>query len=492
MCGIVGMMGANAVNQDLYDALTILQHRGQDAAGILTSNTRQVFLRKDNGLVRDVIQEPHMKTLIGRMGLGHVRYPTAGSPSPQESQPFYVNAPYGLGLVHNGNLTNTDTLKDTVVRLDRRHLNTTSDSEILLNVVAHELAQISPSVPMPRALFSAMEVVYTRLEGAYSVLLLIQGVGLVGFRDAFGIRPLVVGIRSPIMHSDEVTQEVMLASESIALDALGFTLLGDVAPGEVVFVDLSGKIHRKLCARSPKLLPCIFEYIYLARPDSVLDGISVYAAHWEMGVSLAQIIQLASDMEPIDVVIPIPETSRTAAQALSQRLGLPYAEGFIKNRYIGRTFIMPGQQIRRSAVRLKLNPIRQVFAGKNVLLVDDSIVRGTTSREIIQMARDAGAKHVYFASAAPAVRYPNVYGIDTPSAQELVAHNCTTEEVARTIGADRLFYPELSDVVSAILRARSVGCQVEHFEDSMFTGVYCSGHITPAYLSHLVQLRSSS
>src|SRR3990167_8369232 len=367
VCGIVGIVAANAVNQDIYDALTILQHRGQDAAGILTSDMKQVFLRKANGLVRDVVQASHMRMLAGHVGLGHVRYPTAGSPSAEESQPFYVNAPYGLGLVHNGNLTNTDKLNDTVVRLDRRHLNTASDSEILLNVVAHELAQISPSVSMPKALFSAMEVVYSRLEGAYSVLLLIQGVGLVGFRDAFGIRPLVIGVRPSTHPSASMTQEVMLASESIALDALGFSCMGDVAPGEVVFVDLTGRIHRQVCARATQLLPCLFEYIYLARPDSILDGISVYAAHWEMGISLAHTVQASGVAPDIDVVIPIPETSRTAAQALSQCLNIPYAEGFVKNRYIGRTFIMPGRRMRRSAVRLKLNPIRQVFAGKTVL-----------------------------------------------------------------------------------------------------------------------------
>lgn len=486
MCGLVGIIANRRVSQEIYDALTILQHRGQDAAGIMTADDQRLFLRKHNGLVRDAIQESHMLKLRGNLGIGHVRYPTAGSDSPEESQPFYVNSPYGLGLVHNGNLTNTQQLTNDIIKTDLRHLNTSSDSEILLNVIAYELGRTAASELTPDDLFKAMREVYRRVQGAYSALLLINGFGLVGFRDPQGIRPLVYGQRKT-----EQGIEYMLASESIALDALGFELIDDVKPGEVIFIDLHGKLHRQVCVDRAQLNPCIFEFIYLARHDSLLDGVSIYQARLNMGRELAKKIAATNWCEQIDVVVPIPDTSRVYASALAQELGKYYSEGFIKNRYIGRTFIMPDQAHRKNSVRLKLNAIKQEFANKNVLLVDDSIVRGTTSKEIVQMARDAGAKKVFFASAAPEVRHPNVYGIDMPTADELVAHGRSLAQIAQKIGVDELMYLDLAAVYAAINAAVIEGKPtIEKFEDSIFTGIYPCGQIDEAYLSRNAMQRS--
>lgn len=488
MCGILGVIAPVAVNQDLYDGLTILQHRGQDAAGIMTSDERRVYLRKANGLVRDVIREPHMLRLKGKMGIAHVRYPTAGSQSAQESQPFYVNSPYGLSLVHNGNLTNTAQLTHDLVQNDLRHLNTGSDSEVLLNVFAHELQAVAEHTLTPELVFKAIDKVKQRIRGAYAVVVMIQNFGLVAFRDDHGIRPLVYGVRQ-----DELGKAVMVASESIALDALGYELVGDVMPDQSIIVTTAGDIHQHQHKTSVAFTPCIFEYIYLARPDSILNGISTYRARWRMGESLAdKILQLMPNHD-IDVVIPIPDTSRTSAIPLAERLGVHYSEGFVKNRYIGRTFIMPGQHVRKKTVKMKLNAIREEFAGKNVLLVDDSIVRGTTSKQIIQMARDAGAAKVYFASAAPEVRYPNVYGIDMASAKELIAHGRSAQEVAERIGADALIYQNLDDVYRAINDSRLAGVDVfERFEDAIFTSNYVTDDVDQDYLQRLELLRNDS
>ena len=486
MCGIVGVLANHPVNQKLYDALTIIQHRGQDAAGIITSDNNRVFLRKGNGLVRDVIRQPHMLKLIGNYGIGHVRYPTAGSDSVDESQPFYVNSPYGLALVHNGNLTNTEELTASLVSDDLRHLNTSSDSEVLLNVVAHELQHLAGTKLYPDALFAALAAVYTRVQGAFASMMLIHGYGIVGFRDPNGIRPLVFGQRE-----SESGTEYMFASESISLDALGYSLVSDVAPGEAVYISLDGKVHRHQCSPTSQLSPCIFEYIYLARPDSILDRISVYQARLNMGEHLANKIMREKPDNDIDIVIPIPDTSRTSAVALAKQLGVNYSEGFVKNRYIGRTFIMPGQKARRSSVRMKLNAIKQEFFGKNVLLVDDSIVRGTTSKEIIQLARDAGAKKVYFASAAPEVCYPNVYGIDMPTSKELIASGRTVNEIAELIGADWLLYQDLNDVHTSInTAALDNQSGIKQFEESIFTGRYIVGNISGAYLQKLASARN--
>ena len=491
MCGIVGIFtNGAAVNQALYDALTILQHRGQHAAGIMTSDGDQVFLRKSNGLVRDAIRAPHMPRLRGNIGIGHVRYPTAGSESSSESQPFYVNYPYGLSLVHNGNLVDVKELINDLIRADLRHLNTTSDSEILLNVVAHELQGVGGGVVglTPRQLFEAMSKVYKRVRGAFAAVMLITGYGLLGFRDPHAIRPLVYGKRD-----NGNGLEYILASESIALDVLGFELVDDIGPGEVIYFDPDGNVHRQQCAKSISHSPCIFEYIYLARPDSIMDGVPIYQARAGMGISLAKKILRERPHHDIDVVMPIPETSRNAAHALAYSLRTPYSEGFVKNRYIGRTFIMPGQAMRRSSVRLKLNAIKAEFVDKTVLLVDDSVVRGTTSKEIIQMARDAGARKVYFASAAPPVRYPNVYGIDMPTTAELIAHNKSEEEIIRLIGADWLIYQNLKDVYEAINDAiASDKPKIERFEDSIFTGDYIVGNITKEYLDELAELRNDA
>ncbi|QHG92559.1 amidophosphoribosyltransferase [Coxiella endosymbiont of Amblyomma sculptum] len=488
MCGIVGIIARDCVNQDIYDALTMLQHRGQDAAGIMTSDGEKVFLRKSKGLVRDVIRESHMLRLVGNMGIGHVRYSTSGTESPSESQPFYVNSPYGLGLVHNGNLVNVKELADDLIRVDLRHLNTTSDSEILLNVVAHELRRFGSIHLSPEQLFQAMIEVYNRVEGAFAAALIINGYGIVGFRDPNAIRPLIYGKRE-----NGSTSEFILASESIALDALGFEFLNDVNPGEVIYFDRHGQIHRKQCARKVNLSPCIFEYTYLARPDSIMDSIPVYQARASMGKRLAKKILQERPNHGIDVIIPIPDTSRNAAHALAQVLEVPYSEGFVKNRYIGRTFIMPGQDLRRSSVRLKLNAIKTEFVDKKVLLVDDSVVRGTTSKEIIQMARDAGAKKVYLASATPMIRYPNVYGIDMPTAQELIAYEKSVDDVRRTIKADWLIYQDLIDVYQAINDSVvSKKPKILRFEDSVFTGNYISGRITKAYLDELASSRNDT
>jgi len=485
MCGIVGAITHRRVNQDLFDALTIVQHRGQDAAGILTSDGRRVTLRKGNGLVRDVLQQKHMLDLKGKIGIGHVRYPTAGSDNPNESQPFYVNSPYGLGLVHNGNLINTEELTADLIKDDLRHLNTGSDSEVLLNIVAHELARVAQGTLKPKSLFNAMKGVYQRVQGAFAAILLIHGHGLVAFRDPHGIRPLVYGKR--VTNKGD---EYMVASESIALDALGFKLIADVAPGEAIFFEENGEIHRHQCIKQLEHTPCIFEYVYLARPDSVIDNISVYKARLGMGKALAAKILHQRPQHDIDVVIPVPDTSRIAALALSQSLNVHYSEGMVKNRYIGRTFIMPGQELRRNSVRLKLNAIRQEMVGKNVLLVDDSIVRGTTSREIVQMVRDAGAHKVYFASAAPKVCYPNVYGIDIPTQNELVAYGKTEEEIARLIGADWVIYQDIDALYAAINSAAlSDDAKIKRFEDAVFTGNYVTENITPEYLAKWAKKR---
>jgi amidophosphoribosyltransferase len=488
MCGIVGSLASSNVNQDIYDALTIIQHRGQDAAGIMTSDGSKVYLRKSNGLVRDVILERHMRRLKGTIGIGHVRYPTAGCESASESQPFYVNSPYGLSIVHNGNLVNAKQLTTDLVETDLRHLNTTSDSEVLLNVLAYELQRVGGAQLSVDAMFQAITAVNHRVKGAYAAIVMINGYGLLAFRDPNGIRPLVYGARP-----SQSKQDYMVASETIALDALGYKLIDDIGPGEAVFIDMQGKVHRQQCAQKSSLNPCLFEYIYLARPDSVVDKISIYKSRLAMGRALARKIQRVHALHDIDVVIPIPDTSRTAAYALAQELGIVYSEGFVKNRYIGRTFIMPEQKTRRASVRLKLSAIKAEFRDKNVLLVDDSIVRGTTSSEIIQMARDVGAKKVYFASAAPEVRYPNVYGIDMPIAQELIAHNRSVDEVANCIGADWLLYQDLKDVVDSInSSAKRVEDQIERFEDSIFTGDYITGTVDDNYLQSLAQLRNNS
>ncbi len=484
MCGIVGIVGRTNVNQSLYDALTVLQHRGQDAAGIVTCDQGRLYLRKDNGMVRDVFRSRHMRRLVGTMGIGHVRYPTAGSSSSAEAQPFYVNSPYGITLAHNGNLTNAEQIGEDLFRSDLRHINTNSDSEVLLNIFAHELQRLGKLKPTEEDIFTAVRAVHKRCEGAYAVVAMITGYGIVAFRDPCGIRPVCFGERQT-----EEGVEYMVASESVALQALGFNLIRDIEPGEAVYIDQQGRLHTRQCADQVNFAPCIFEHVYLARPDSIIDGISVYKARLRMGDKLAEKIKREWPDHDIDVVIPIPDTSRTSALQLSNALGVKYREGFIKNRYIGRTFIMPGQSQRKKSVRQKLNAIELEFQGKNVLLVDDSIVRGTTCHQIIEMARDAGAKKVYFASASPAVRYPNVYGIDMPAAQELIAHNRTEEEVCKLIGADKLFYQNLEDLIET---AREGNPQITQFDCSVFDGNYIAGNIDEHYLKHLQDLRNDS
>jgi len=484
MCGIIGIVATGPVNQALYDGLTVLQHRGQDAAGIMTCDDGLLHLRKDRGLVRDVFRTRHMKRLRGRMGIGHVRYPTAGSASNAESQPFYVNSPYGIALSHNGNLTNAEQLGKELFESDLRHINTQSDSEILLNVFAHELQGIGKLSMDPDDIFDAVSRVHQRLRGAYTAVAMVAGHGIVGFRDPMGIRPLVFGER----HTDDGA-EYAIASESVSLDALGYRLVRDVAPGEAIYIDTNGGLHTRQCAEHSVYRPCIFEHVYFARPDSVLDGVSVHKARLRMGIKLAEKIERVRPDHDIDVVIPIPDTSRTSALELANALGVTYREGFIKNRYIGRTFIMPGQAVRKKSVRQKLNPIPLEFRDKNVLLVDDSIVRGTTSRQIIQMARDAGARKVYFASAAPAVRFPNVYGIDMPSSRELIAHDRTDTEVSEAIGADWLVYQDLSDLIEAVQRGNPA---LTEFDCSVFTGNYVTGDIDQAYLDRLESRRKDS
>ncbi len=482
MCGLVGLVSHSPVNQDIYDALTVLQHRGQDAAGICTAEGRQLHMRRRNGLVRDVFEASHMMELTGNMGIGHVRYPTAGGAGSSEAQPFYVNSPFGICLGHNGNLTNASELALELAREDLRHLNTGSDSEVLLNVFAHELQKRSRGSLTPANIFHAVRRLHQRCRGGYAVVAMIVGGGVVAFRDPNGIRPLVIGQRKVAGGVEHI-----VASESVALDALGFELLRDVAAGEAIFIDTAGRLHTEQCAENVRHTPCIFEYVYFARPDSIIDEISVYKARLRMGEKLAgQILRDWPDHD-IDVVVPVPDTSRTAAVTVAHQLGVKNREGFIKNRYIGRTFIMPGQQERRKSVRRKLNAIDLEFRDKNVLLVDDSIVRGTTSQQIIEMAREAGAKKVYFASAAPPVRYPNVYGIDMPAASELIAHGRTTEEVAELIGADRLIYQELDDLVDAVYYEKS---HISGFDTSCFSSDYVTGDVTEAYLARIERERS--
>lgn len=482
MCGIVGIVAKSYVNQDIFDALTFLQHRGQDAAGMITCNDGRFYLRKDNGMVRDVFRTRHMRRLIGNMGIGHVRYPTAGSSSAAEAQPFYVNSPYGIALAHNGNLTNANEIAESIFNADLRHINTNSDSEVLLNVFAHELQRLGQLVPRAEDIFYAVSQLHRRCRGGYAVLAMITGHGIVGIRDPHGIRPLCYGVR----HTD-AGPEYMVASESVALDAAGYQLVRDIEPGEAIYINAEGEVFTKQCAEDPKLIPCLFEYVYLARPDSVMDGVSVYKARLKAGEYLAkQILEEWPDHD-IDVVIPIPDTSRTAATELASMLGVKQREGFIKNRYIGRTFIMPGQSQRKKSVRQKLNPIELEFRDKNVLLVDDSVVRGTTSQQIIEMAREMGAKKVYFASAAPAVRYPNVYGIDMPSATELVAHGRTDDEVGAAIGADRMIYLTLDNLIKS---TQGGDIKIDQFDCSVFDGKYITGDIDDAYLARLEQARN--
>ncbi len=485
MCGIAAIVSNQNVNQDLYDALTVLQHRGQDAAGIATCEGSRLHLRKENGLTRDVFSTEEMLRLKGNMGIAHVRYPTAGCTSSEEAQPFYVNSPFGLTLAHNGNLTNTEELKIQVFVDDQRHINTESDSEVLLNVFAHELQQTGRLTLTVDDVFKAVGVVHKRCRGAYAVVVMIAGFGILGFRDPHGIRPIVFGERK----NEDGSTDYMIASESVALDVLDFRLIRDIAPGEAVFVEANGKLHTKQCAEKTNHSPCIFEYVYFARPDSIIDNISVYKARMRMGKKLAKKIQKEWSNHDIDVVIPIPDTSRTAALQIAHELGVKFREGFMKNRYIGRTFIMPGQKMRKKSVKQKLNAISLEFAGKNVLLVDDSVVRGTTSEQIIQMARDAGANKVYFASAAPPVRYPNVYGIDMPAAHELIAHDRTEQEVCQAIRADKLIYQDLDDLIDAVGKGNP---NIKQFDTSCFSRHYVTGDIDDDYLARIEALRNDS
>jgi amidophosphoribosyltransferase len=483
MCGIIGIVGKSEVAASLYDALTVLQHRGQDAAGIATVDGERLRLHKGAGLVRDVFQPDNMEKLRGRVGIGHCRYPTAGSESLAEAQPFYVNSPYGIALAHNGNLVNTDTLRREMYEDDRRHINTDSDSEILLNIFAHELQIQERHALTPDHIFKAVAGVHERARGGYAIVSLLLGYGIVAFRDPHGIRPLVLGERD-----SEAGKEYAVASESVALDILGFRRLRDVEPGEAVLITTDGKLFTRHCAEHCAHAPCIFEYVYLARPDSMIEDVSVYKARLRMGERLAAKIARVFPEHDIDAVIPIPDTARTAASSLATQLGLPMREGFVKNRYIGRTFIMPGQSERAKSVRRKLNAIELEFRNKVVLLVDDSIVRGTTSKQIIQMARDAGAKKVYFASAAPPVRFPNVYGIDMPAATELVAHDRTEAEVQQLIGADWLVYQDLPDLIAAVAEGNE---KLTQFDASCFSGEYVTG-VEPTYLSELEFARSDA
>jgi amidophosphoribosyltransferase len=486
MCGLVGVV---VVGKDagvcIYDTLTVLQHRGQDAAGIMTSDDGKLNLRKDNGLVKDVFRTRHMRRLTGNMGIGHVRYPTAGGSSPALAQPFYVNSPYGLCLAHNGNLTNSKELSRDLFKEDLRHINTDSDSEVLLNIFAHELQRRNKMKPLPEDVFAAVAGVHNRCRGGFVAIVMLSGYGIVGFRDRNGIRPLVFGSRVSVQGK----KEYMIASESVALDSQGFTLERDVAPGEAVYVDTNGELHTQLCTEPGLHTPCIFEHVYFARPDSLMDGISVYKARMRMGDRLADKIERIRPAHDIDVIIPVPDTARTAALELANRLGLKFREGFVKNRYIGRTFIMPGQSQRKKSVRQKLNAIDLEFKGKNVLLVDDSIVRGTTCKQIIQMARDAGAAKVYFASAAPAIRYPNVYGIDMPAADELIASGKTEKEIEEAIGADWLIYQDLEDLISTALEGNP---DIKQYECSVFNGEYVTGDVDEIYLKRIENLRNDA
>lgn len=486
MCGIVGVVSYTPVNQLLYDALLLLQHRGQDAAGIATNHTHGFSMYKANGLVRDVFRTRNMRSLLGNTGIGHVRYPTSGSfLSEEEAQPFYVNAPFEIILAHNGNLTNAEQLKIEMFKNDRRHLNTNSDTEVLLNVFAHELQQVTTGYSLdPSGLFKAVSMVHKRVQGSYAVIAQIAGYGLIGFRDPYGIRPMCLGF-----NETDYGLEYMLASESVALESLGFCLLRDIMPGEVIFIDNDGKLYNQQCAENPTLNPCAFEFVYLARPDSVIDGASVYATRLKMGEFLAEKIRCQIEHGDIDVVMPIPDSSRPAAIELALKLNLEYREGFIKNRYIGRTFIMPGQNLRKKSVRQKLNAIGTEFKNKSVLLVDDSIVRGTTSREIVQMAREAGAKRVIFASAAPPIKHQNVYGIDIPIRDELIAYGRTNEEICKEITADALIYQNVEALKRSISEVNPI---LQNFEASCFDGKYITGDISHDYLDHLEFIRKNS
>ncbi|SOE49590.1 amidophosphoribosyltransferase [Orrella dioscoreae] len=486
MCGIIGVVGRGPVNQLLYDSLLLLQHRGQDAAGISTSQASNFNMYKAHGLVRDVFRTRNMRSLPGTSGIGHVRYPTAGSSSSaEEAQPFYVNAPFGITLAHNGNLTNWRELRESLFRIDRRHINTNSDSEVLLNVLAHEMQRAANGVSLDEdAIFRAVAAVHKRVRGGYAVVAQIAGYGVLAFRDPNGIRPLCVG-----RMETEAGVEWMVASESVALEGSGFAFVRDVQPGEAVFIDEDGRFSQRQCAESPSLNPCIFEYVYFARPDSLIDGVSVYGSRLRMGEYLADKLARTLRLGDIDVVMPIPDSSRPAAMQLAARLNLNYREGLIKNRYVGRTFIMPGQAVRKKSVRQKLNAIGMEFKGKNVLLVDDSIVRGTTSREIVDMARAAGANKVYMASAAPPVRFPNVYGIDMPTQTELIAHGRDEQEVARIIGADALIYQDIAAMQQAVT---DLNPALTRFDASCFTGEYITGDITPEYLARLGERREAA
>ena len=478
MCGVVGLVSKNEVSPSIYEALTVIQHRGQDAAGIATLEEGRLHTRKQIGLVRDVFREKHINELRGQIGIGHVRYPTAGGASREFSQPLYVNSPYGISISHNGNLVNAEQLTKELYKDNYRHLNTSSDSEVILNVFAHELQQASSFNPTPEQIFKAVEKTHLRLQGAYSVLLMISGVGLVGIRDPKGIRPLILGKKD----NDLIGSDYMIASESPALSALEFEIEGDLKPGEAVFITLDGEIHRKVCHSKPSKNPCIFEYVYLARPDAVIDGISVMRSRLRMGQKLGKKILETYPEHDIDAVIPIPESSTSSAIEVAKTLNVNYREGFVKNRYIGRTFIMPKQELRKKSVRRKLNPIPFEFKDKNVLLVDDSIVRGTTSREIVEMARSVGAKKVYFASAAPPVRYQNVYGIDMAATAELIAHQRSEEQIADFIGADWLIYQDLEDLIES---AKEGNPKINNFETSVFDGDYICGSVTKNYLTNL-------
>jgi len=482
MCGILGIVARSPVNQLLYDGLLLLQHRGQDAAGIVTSERKTFHMHKGGGMVRDVFRTRNMRSLLGNIGIAHCRYPTAGSAfNSAESQPLYVNSPFGIVLAHNGNLTNAELLKEEIFRQDLRHINTNSDSEVLLNVLAHELENAALKLRLdPPTIFAAVANVHRRCRGAYAVVAMISGYGVLAFRDPYGIRPAVIGCNETARGT-----EYMVASESVAVEALGFRVLRDIAPGEAVLIDEEGNFFSQQCAPQTSLNPCIFEYVYLARPDSLIDGASVYEARLNMGVKLAEKIRREYRQLDIDVVIPIPDSSRPSAMQLALALGVPYREGFVKNRYIGRTFIMPGQSVRKRSVRQKLNSIGMEFRGKNVLLVDDSIVRGTTSREIVQMARESGARKVFFASAAPPVRYPNVYGIDMPTRAELIAAHRSDDEVAREIGADALIYQDLEGLRDCV---RLANPRLKEFETSCFDGHYITGDVTTDYL-HAIEAR---
>ncbi len=484
MCGIVGVFGHSPVSQTIYDALSMLQHRGQDAAGIATCFEDRFYLHKANGLITDVFDANNMARLLGDKGIGHVRYPTAGCASVAEAQPFYVNSPYGIVFAHNGNLTNVPEIVESLFHIDMRHLNTTSDSEVMLNVFAHALTRRGAVDPHPFDIFAAVEEVHRRCKGGYAVIAMIAGVGMVAFRDLHGIRPLVFGKRT-----ENGVTDYMAASESVALQVAGFDLDHDLAPGEVIFVDNKGELHQHLSLLAHEKAPCLFEYVYLARPDSVLDGASVYQCRINMGIKLAEKIKREWAHVPIDVVIPIPSTSRVAAQEIATRLNKPYRDAFVRNRYVGRTFIMPGQAQRKLAIRRKLNPIPQAFAGKNVLLVDDSIVRGTTIREIVAMTREQGAKKVYVSSAAPPVRFPNVYGIDMPARSELVANGKTVRQLADDIGCDELIFQDLEDLIDCIQEAAP---DLKHFDTSVFDGHYVTGDVTDEYLAGLEKQRNDA